>query len=59
MNITLPGSPMYDVASTTTATIAPYAGVMALAAGVFVAFFIIEYIIEILAQRYYPKPPEA
>jgi len=60
MNLTLPGSPMYDIASTTSASIAPYAGVAALAAGVFLGFFVIQFIVDLLGRRYdaaHPAPP--
>jgi len=66
MNITLPGNPIYDIASTTSAMIAPYAGVMALSVGIFVGLFVIQFLIMNLATQtgvtgpvdFYPMPPD-
>jgi hypothetical protein len=48
---------MYDIASTTSATIAPYEKIAALAAAVFLGLFIIEFLVSLLAQRVWPIQP--
>ena len=52
MTVILPGSPMYDVASSTTVFIAPFEPLIALAGGVFLALFVIEFLFIMLGNRY-------
>jgi MFS family permease len=52
MNVSLPATAPTDIASTTTSWIAPMEPVVALAAGVFIAMFVIQFLIGILADRY-------
>lgn len=59
MLITYPGNPMYDIASTTTAFIAPLEPYIAFSVGLFVAFFVLQFLIDLLANKLWPPTPPA
>lgn len=57
MTLTFPGSPFYDIASSTNPIIAAIAPTALVVIGVYMAFLVIEILIDILAKRLWPEPP--
>jgi len=57
MNITLPGSPIYDIASSTQAVLDGVMPAIILAGGVYLGLFIVSFVIQAVAQKYYPQEP--
>lgn len=54
MNLGIPTSAYGDVASTTSSFISQISTVAALAIGIYVAFFVLQFLITTLANRWYP-----
>lgn len=54
MNIMLPAGAMYDLASTTGSIVRDFALPAELSLGIFVAFFVIQFLFDAIAARYWP-----